>query len=175
MSQNYKRRLDDFRVNKKCEIEIHDIITRIGANITRYKNNCESLIDSFFFDDIIEYLIIIGVGENNDNESTNSNRSNNNGADFILKIKERKKKINLEEIKRMIASIVENSIVIFINVMNSPNEISDPFSTKLAEHDIGSADDLFELIGECRNLLAKYGVSLDTIDENFEALKSLFE
>ena len=46
-------------------------------------------MESFFFDDIIEFLIIFGVGENNDYDSSNTNKSNNNGADFILRLKEK--------------------------------------------------------------------------------------
>jgi hypothetical protein len=174
MSPNYKRRLDDFRIRKKTELEIHETMVRIGSQITKSHKNCEILMDSFFFDDVIEYLIIIGVGEHyDDTESLNEKSSNQ--ADFILKLKEKKKKQNLEEIKKSVAAVVENSLIIILNVMGSTNELSDPFSTKLAEHDIGSADDLFELIDECRNLMIKYGIKTMVVDERFETLKNLFE
>lgn len=132
VSQNYKKRLDDFRNKKKQEFEIHEIITRIGVNVTKYGKLCLSLMDSFYFDDIIEYLIIIGIGENNDNESSNSGISNNHkNSDFLLKIKEKKKKTNFEEIKKIVLSIVENSVLIIINIMNGPTDVSDPFSSKV--------------------------------------------
>ncbi len=176
MSQNYKRRLDDFRIKKKIEVEIHESMVRIGSQITKSQKNCEILLDSFFFDDVIEYLIIIGVGEHYDND-TESCKSDRSGlqADFMLRLKERKKKQTLEEIKKSVSAVVEHSLVIILNIMSAANELSDPFSTKLAEHDIGSADDLFELIEECKNLLLKYGVKINKIEENFDSLKNLFE
>ena len=88
-------------------------------------------MESFFFDDIIEFLIIFGVGENNDYDSSNTNKSNNNGADFILRLKEKKKKMNLEEIKKIVLRIVENSFKIIVNIMNCSNDISDPFSNEV--------------------------------------------
>jgi hypothetical protein len=128
-SKNYKNRLDNFRVKKRLEFDIHDTITRIGVNITKYESNSILLMDSLFFDDIIEYLIIIAIGENNDNESTNSNNVGN--ADFILRMKEKKKKMNMEEIKKVVVSIVENSALIMINIMTSSDAVSDPFSAKV--------------------------------------------
>jgi hypothetical protein len=168
MSQSYKRRLDDFRNRKKYELDIHELITRLGVYVSKNQKNIQNLMDSFFFDDIIEYLIIIGVGENNDYDSVHCS------SDFILRTKEKKKKTNLEEIKKMTFNIIDNTLLIILNIMYSPNEISDPFSTKLAEHDIPTADELFELIGECIALLTKYGMKVQQIEENFEILKNLF-
>lgn len=176
MNQTYKRRLDDFRIRKKTEFEIHDTIARIGVNITKYEENSNILLESFFFDDIIEFLIIIGVGEHNDNESSNSNNGvNYPNSDFILKMKEKKKKMNLEEIKKIVLSIVDNSVKIIVNIMDSAEEISEPFTSKLAEHEINSADDLYDLIDECKSLLLKYGMKVDSINAQVEILHKIFE
>ena len=90
-------------------------------------------MDSYFFDDIIEYLIIIGVGEHNDNDSSHSGKSNCLYPDFLIKMKEKKKKMTFEDIKKTVYSIVENSVLIIINVMRGDNEVSEPFGTKVKE------------------------------------------
>lgn len=126
ITKTYKKRLEDFRKKKKYDVEVHELMTRIGVNITKHSTHCKDLMDSYYFDDIIEYLIIIGVGEQNENDEENFK-----GLDFIAKIKEKKKKSNIDEIKKTTASIVDNSLKIIINIMSSPNEISDSFSTKV--------------------------------------------
>jgi hypothetical protein len=126
----YKKRYEDFVHKKKTEFEIQEIITRLGMNVTKNNKNTEMLMENCkFFDDIIEYLIIIGMGENNDNDSVNSNNSNNN-IDFILRVKDKRRK-NLDEVKKLVCSIVENSIVIIKNIMGGPDEVSDDFSTRV--------------------------------------------
>jgi hypothetical protein len=45
----------------------------------------------------------------------------------------------------------------------------------LAEHDIGEADDLFEILNECKGILENYGVNTERLEEKIEELKNLFE
>jgi hypothetical protein len=105
-----KKRYEDFKKRKQYEIEIQEIISRIGVNVTKYNKLSFSLIDSYFYDDIIEYL---------------KNISRKGGKDFLQEIKEKKKK-DIEEVKRYTLSIVENSTMILVNVMKSDEEeISD--------------------------------------------------
>lgn len=125
MSPNYKKRLGDFRSRKRNEFEIHEMITKIGANVTKNEKNSSALIDSVFYDDIIEYLIIIANSESEDDNKVSLN------CDFMIKMKEKKKKMNFDEIKRIVFNIVNNSITIILNVMMANESISNNFSSKV--------------------------------------------
>ena len=47
------KRIEDFREKKQTDIEIHEIITRISINITKYWAITESFFDTIFFSDIM--------------------------------------------------------------------------------------------------------------------------
>jgi hypothetical protein len=115
---NSRKRLEDFKHRKLNEVEIHEVITRIGVNVTKYQKLIISLLESYFYDDIIEYLIVIA-------------KTNMNGKDFISALAEKKKK-NVDEVKRYVLAIIENSQAILINVMNSDDEdIPDLFCNQI--------------------------------------------
>jgi len=115
---NSRKRLEDFKSRKLNEVEIHEVITRIGLNVTKYQKLVLSLLESYFYDDIIEYIIVIA-------------KTNVNGKDFIINLAEKKKK-SVEEIKRWTLAILENSQQILINVMNSDDEeIPDLFCNQI--------------------------------------------
>lgn len=153
-----KKRLEDFRKKKTYEVDIHEVITRIGANITKYHKMSFSLLDSYFFDDIIDYLKLI-----------------KSSKDIVKEVIEKKKR-DSEEIKKFILSITENSALIFLNIMSSTeDEVSDLMTAILVDHDIEDADQLFALISECKDRLNKYGCKTTKLEQCLKDLKSCFE
>ena len=55
---NYKKRYDDFKDKKYVEIEIQEVITRIGVNVSKEPQLMYNLVDnsSLFTYDLIAYL-----------------------------------------------------------------------------------------------------------------------
>ncbi len=111
-SGNAKKRLEDFKTRKLYEVETHEVITRIAVNITKYHTLAYSMLESYFYDDLIEYLIVIS-------------QTNAQGKDFIQEVSEKKKR-DVEEIKKYVLSIVENSQLIFIHIMDL-EDVSEQF------------------------------------------------
>jgi hypothetical protein len=103
-----KKRLEDFKTRKISEVEIHEVITRIGLNLTKYHSLSFSLTESYYYDDLVEYLIIIA-------------KNKTNGKDFIEQIAERKR-MTIDNVKRFVLAIVENTLGILYNIMNSDDE-----------------------------------------------------
>jgi len=96
--------LKDFIEKKNYEIEIHETITRIICNLTVNKQ-ISSLFweEKIIIDDLINYLT----------------RISNNKNDFIKNtIQRERKNKNVEEIKKIILSICENTLNILYNLMN---------------------------------------------------------
>ncbi len=117
----YKNRYDDFRTKKQTEVEIHEAITRIGVNITNYPKITGMLLDySYFFDDIMDYLLFIAFAEHNFNCDKN----------FIQYCTEKKKK-DKELVKRVTTSIVENSVLILIHGMTEQNDVMEKLINKV--------------------------------------------
>ena len=122
-SQNikYKNRYEEFRSKKQLEIEIHETITRIGVNITTFPKISAMLFEqSYFFDDIMDYLLFIAFAEHNFNTDKN----------FIQHIVEKKKK-DKELVKRVATSIVENSVQILIHAMTEQNDVMNKLINKV--------------------------------------------
>jgi hypothetical protein len=111
-SSNSKKRLEDFKTRKFYEVETHEVITRIAVNITKHPNLAFSMLESYFYDDLIEYLIIIS-------------QTRSETKDFIQEVCQKKKK-DSEEIKKYVLSIVENSQQIFLNIMDY-EDVADQF------------------------------------------------
>ena len=108
-SKNDKRK--EFKKKIIYEIDIHEVITKVGVNITKSSRNVYSLLDSYFFEDILDYLLIIV------NES-------NNIVEVINKIKLKK----TTDIAKVLHKIIDNSINIVMNVFSYCDEtISDVF------------------------------------------------
>ena len=127
-SQNMKNknRYDDFRTKKQTEIEIHESITRIGVNITTYSKVSLLLLEnSYFFEDIMDYLLFIAYAEHNFNTDKN----------FINYIAEKKKK-DKETVKRVTTSIIENSIQILIHGMTDQNDVMEKLINKVTNINI---------------------------------------
>lgn len=97
-----------FKEKKKKFIEIHEIITRITYKITINTENILSLLDSMFYQDIIEFILYV--------------------KDKPKIVEEVSKAIRKspETIKKLLTSIIENSIIILSNSLNGDlDETSD--------------------------------------------------
>lgn len=120
----YKEKYTEFKKKKLFEIEFQEIIMRIGVYVSKSELSCNFLLEnSFFFDDIIEYLqglvapeTIYGIKK-----------------DFIDFVLEKKKKLNSESIKKLITSILENSLVILFQTMSNEH-ILDYFVDKVIDN-----------------------------------------
>jgi hypothetical protein len=119
--EGYKRRLDDFLIRKKSDIEIHETVTRIGLFITKQHDLCGLFLDCQFYNDILEILILIGSEE--DSNETQKH-------DFIQRIVN-KKGMKVEKAKRFVQGIIENSLKILINLLKSGSEVSDNLTKKV--------------------------------------------
>lgn len=98
----YPKKYLIFKEKKKIFIEIHEIITRIGYNITTNIEYTFSLINSYFYTDIISFLIYV---------------TNTRNFFDIVSMQNQNKKDSLD-LKHLLTSIIENSILILFNLMN---------------------------------------------------------
>jgi hypothetical protein len=128
LTSTYKNRYIDFQKKKQTEIEIQEMLSLIAFNLTKNKKIIKLLLESEFFDDIIEYLILIASGYEKD-EINQSGLSH----DFIQRVLDKKKKKDLDEIhKKTFERIVKNSIGIIMNVYKTgDNGIIQAFDKKV--------------------------------------------
>jgi len=164
----------EFKKRKIFEVEIHEIISRIGLNVTSYPESAALLIDSYFYEDIVDFL-------------SNISKMKNNGKDYIKELCELKKKRNPEELKKMVVSIVENSCQILSNVLNLSDEeesnaeegqekstiMSDLFE-QLFAYGIEDQGSVSKLLKECRDVLTKNGCNVTKLDEKIAAFEDMF-
>ena len=101
LSNSNSKKLQNFKEKKKKFLDLHELITRIAYKITIDSENVISLIDSFFFQDILEYVIFI------------------NETPKIIEDASKGLKKSQEIIKRLITSIIENSLRIIYNGLNA--------------------------------------------------------
>jgi hypothetical protein len=121
-SEAYKRRLDEFLIKKKVDIEIHETVTRIGVNMTK---NCElsaMFLETQFYNDIIETLILIGL----DDDPNDTVR-----GDFLQRIIGKKSSLSIDRIKRFVQGIIENTLIIIINILKGSKEVSQGLTKKV--------------------------------------------
>lgn len=117
-----KNRYEDFRTKKQTEIEIHEIITRIGVNITTFPKVSLLLLEqSYFYDDIMDYLLFIAFAEHNFNTEKNF-------ISYLVDVKNKNKDL----VKRVTTSIVENSILIMIRSMTEQNDVMEKLINKVS-------------------------------------------
>jgi len=121
---NYKKRYDDFKDKKYVEIEIQEVITRIGVNVSKEPQLMYNLVDnsSLFTYDLIAYL-----------SKLSSVKVNNGEKDLFLdKLSDGRLKVkNQAQALNTVVKIVENSVLIIYNIINSPREIYDKFVDKV--------------------------------------------
>jgi hypothetical protein len=107
LSNSNNKKLQNFKEKKKKFLDLHELITRIAYKVTTDSENVISLVDSFFFQDIIDYVIFI------------------NETPRLIEDASRGLKKSQEIIKRLINSIIENSLRIIYNGLNADlNETS---------------------------------------------------
>ncbi len=121
-TSNYKKRYEDFRAKKFQEIEIQELVTRIGANISNEPQFSFHLFDdtSVYGFDIINYLKTIQLSGQDPKKYF---------LDELMKGKSRKK--NDAQIGKIILSIIENTTIIILNVLASPQELALKFVNKV--------------------------------------------
>ena len=106
-----KKRIYDFKIQKFVEIEIHEIITRIFCNLSKTLESCHLIMtEEGLIDDIFEFIIKLAhVKKDNGN--------------YIVKVIEnaKKKKKNVDEAKKVIVLIVDNSILGLRNLLLEDN------------------------------------------------------
>jgi len=123
-THNYRKRYEDFKARKLQEIEIHELVTRIGVNISNEPQLSYHLVDdtSLFSNDIISFLkSIVDAG----------NESKKNFIDELMKGKTRKK--NDQQCGKILISIIENSLIIILNILASPPELALKFVNKVSD------------------------------------------
>ena len=110
----------DFKKKKLTEIELQEIIMRIGANVTKSENCCIYLLyNTYFFDDIIQFLqgmIPTLTG---------------NQKDFIEIVIERKKLKDPDSIRKLITSILENAVIILFQSISIEQNFLEYFIEKV--------------------------------------------
>jgi len=115
----------EFKKKKQFEIEYQANIMRIGANITLSESSCKHLLkNSYFYDDLIEYLLLISDAQHYLNINKN----------FIELMIEKKKKKNLKTLLSFIASIVENSTKVLIQVLSHGVDLVESFTDKVKHY-----------------------------------------
>ena len=58
-----EKRVDEFIIKKRQDVELHEIITRICIILTKFCDVSKLLMDTIFFNDIIQTLILIADDE----------------------------------------------------------------------------------------------------------------
>lgn len=103
--KNNKKRIEDFIFMKDSELEIHEIIVRTYSNLSKSDNVFSLLLeDSCILEDIILYMCKF-----NGEVKTKENK------EFLRSHLEKKNKDNNEQ-RKLILSVLENTINIFINL-----------------------------------------------------------
>ena len=122
-SFDFKKRRDEFIAKKNTLLEIHEILTRIVSKLTKITICSNILKNSYFFNDLVEFFYNIAYNEFSGNKrvnnKVNTDFSKDSRTDFIQRIKENKKIFSKVEITRMVYCIIENTIMIFLNIVNS--------------------------------------------------------
>lgn len=121
---NTHRRYYDFMKKKVYELQIQDILLKIGSILMLYENNLENLIESDFMNSLIKYMLEFAYGKCefkskklNDEKMENASKNKQiHSYDFIDFIKE-KKKGNTEYIKRASSSIILSALEIYKNLL----------------------------------------------------------
>jgi len=109
---------ENLRIKKKSEIEIHEKTLKIGYEIS---NNayCSKILlyQTCFVDDILDYLIFISNGD----------YISGTKKDIIEYLEATKKFKNKDVLVKIIVNIVEISIIVIVNIINSNGDESRNF------------------------------------------------
>lgn len=120
ITNRYKTRYIEFQKKKQIEIEIQELITLISFNLTKNKKIVRILMESDFYDDLIEYIIVFATGLHDEDDPETSNFSN---GDLIKKVLEKKKRKTVDEsIKKIIERILKQSLGTILNVYKTGDQ-----------------------------------------------------
>jgi len=126
------KRYSDFTNRKNVEIQIQDTILKIVCHLSKIKEGCYILLKSEFIHDFISYINnFVSRKSDTRSETTNDRRSMTSikYKDYILYITEKKKrKMNIEVIKKICYSIINSVCTIVLNFALQENNIFDEFA-----------------------------------------------
>jgi len=101
-TKHNKKRIDDFKNNKFTEVDIHEIICRIFCNLTKLPETLNQIgSEESIIDDVFEFLSKIA----------NVKKDNHNNYVKSLFENGKRKKRSPEELKRILLSIVDNTVL----------------------------------------------------------------
>ena len=105
-TKSNKKRIEDFKLHKYNEIEIHELIVRIFCNMTKL-NETLNLVgcDVALVDDMFDFIIKL----------SNYKKENVNFVQNLLEADKKKK--NADDLKKIILSIVENTVLGIRNIV----------------------------------------------------------
>ncbi len=115
------KRYSDFTNRKFVEITIQDTLLKIVCFLSKYAECCFILLKSDFTNDFVSYINNFVSRKNSDtkSETTNDRKSltSAKNKDFIMYITEKKKrKMNVENIKKVCYSIINSVCTIVFNL-----------------------------------------------------------
>lgn len=125
------KRYGDFTNRKYVEIQIQDTLLKIVSHLSKIKEGCYILLKSEFTNDFITYIFnFVSRKSDTRSETTNDRRSLTSlkNKDYILYITEKKKrKMNIEVIKKICYSIMNSICTIVLNFALQEINIFDEF------------------------------------------------
>lgn len=126
------KRYGDFTNRKNVEIQIQDTLLKIVSHLSKVKECCFILLKSEFGNDFVSYInSFVSRKSDTKSENTYDRRSLTSvkNKDYILYITEKKKrKMNIEVIKKICYSILISVCTIVLNFALQENNIFDEFA-----------------------------------------------
>ena len=134
------RRYIEFSKKKFLDLQIQDLLLKIGSVLFIYEANMEIIMQSDFMNNLIRFLLEFAFGKcefkdinamqphNNNNNNKNGIRNNNNSSgklisefNYISYVNEKKMK-NVETIKKFVASINLSTFEIYKYLLEHDNK-----------------------------------------------------
>lgn len=114
----------EFVKKKFFELQIQDLLLKIGSILFIYEANMDTIMQSDFNNNLIRYLLEFAFGKCEFKDPNNKNNlkvdANNTdkigGFNYITYVNEKKMK-NIEAIKKFVASIILNAFEIYKNLL----------------------------------------------------------
>lgn len=156
------KRFKEFQKKKLIDLDLEELVSFIGLQLTKSSKMVKFLMESDFFDDLIEYLIILATGFHSS--------ENSNNTDFVSKIVEKKKmKKADDQLKKQIEKILKNLLGTVLSIYKTEDEtLISQFDKKLIERDILSWEDIIE---EVTSSLKNYSIQMENLKFELEILR----
>jgi hypothetical protein len=165
LRKNNKKRVEEFIQNKQNELDIHEIIARIYNNLTKSDVLFKLLMeDSCIIEDLIDYLSkFSGKFKSKDNK------------EFLRGHLEKKSKDPSEQ-RKMMLSITENTLSIFINLIPKGRENKLEFRNfVLSLPTIYTKNYILSVINNCYKNLKEFQIFSSKLESNYNEAKELIE